>query len=163
MAKSIKKSKEVEPILEEKKPEQVVNVFKENEEGEVDLVAQLPIKEEPKEIKPIPPIASVVIDERTDEEKLLAYIANSHSEKIELNPFLKSLYPLPSFGVPPVYLQIGESKRMKLMIGNMVAKNLILVIDSSYLKLGSFYYAENDTKTRHHNLDTIKIYAVKIG
>ncbi len=162
MAKAIKKAKEVLPVVEETKPEQALNVFKENEEGKVELAAQLPIEEKPKEINPIPPIAAVV-DERTDKEKLIAYIANSHSEKIELNPFLKSLYPLTTFGLPAAYLQIGESKKVRSMLGEMQLKNLISLTDDSYKRLGSFYHEGTDQTTKHWNLDTLKIYATKIG
>jgi len=46
-------------------------------------------------------------------------------------------------------------------LGKMQSENKISLVDDGYQKLGSFYYADGDTKTRHYNLDSVKIFALK--
>jgi hypothetical protein len=158
MAKAIKKVKE-ETILEETAPIEEIKEGTVTNELIEEVIEQVKEATKPEGIKTIPPMEDIVLSE---EERLLSYIANSHSEKIELNPFLKSLYPLPTFGLPPVYLQIGESKKIRVMLGDMQLKSLISLTDDSYKRLGSFYHEGTDQTTKHWNLDTLKIYAVKI-
>lgn len=98
--------------------------------------------------------------ELTEEQKIMEYIDNHNSDKVDLAPVIKSLYPMPTQSAPAVYLQQGESKRLRGLLGKMKADGSIS-IDDSYLKLGSFYYVDGDTKTKYHNIETVKVIASK--
>jgi len=104
------------------------------------------------EIKPV--------EEKTEEQKIVDYIANSHSDRIELAPILRSLYPVVSFAEPAKYLQQSESKRLKGLLAKMKSDGLITLESDSYLKLGQFYY-DHETKTRHWDINKVKIVAIK--
>lgn len=100
-------------------------------------------------------------EEPTKEQKIINYIANSPTEKVDLVPLLKSLYPLATFSEPAAYQHQNEAKRLRVMLMEMVADRRITMYDDNYLKLGRNFYAENDPKTRYHTIDSVKIIAVK--
>jgi len=101
-----------------------------------------------------------VVEGKTEEQKIVDYVANSHSETVELSPILRSLYPVVSFAEPAKYLHQMESKRIKGLLDKMKNEGLLKLTNDSYLKLGGNYYG-NDTKTKHWNIDTVKIVAIK--
>jgi len=47
------------------------------------------------------------------------------------------------------------------LIASMKASGDIALADNRYLNLGKNYWADGDTKTRHYNIDTVKILAIK--
>jgi len=156
MAKQIKVKKDLEVSNE---APAITNEVIETPEPKVDIE----IKEETKATQDAmtPLKGDVVTEEVSEEQRLLDYISNAHSERVELNPFLKSLYPLPTFQQPALWLDKGESKRIKMLLGKMQSENKISLVDDGYKKLGSFYYADGDTKTKHYNLDSVRIFALK--
>lgn len=125
MAKSIKTKKEKEKVLEPivdtpKLPETVV------EETIVEPVVEEDAPEVP-EVVPEPVVVtnSVVempkINREADaslsmEERIAAFVENRGGEVfVKLNDFLKSLYPLPRFNEPPVWLQQGSNKQIRVV------------------------------------------------
>ncbi len=100
-------------------------------------------------------------EEKTEQQRILDYIANSHSDKVDLAPLLKSLYPLPSYSEPAIYLQQGESKRLRGVLIDMAAKGEVVFEDETYLKLGKNHWLDADAKTKSWNIDTLKIVAKK--
>jgi len=102
-----------------------------------------------------------VVVEKTEEEKILDYVANSNSEKVDLTPVIKSLYPMATFSEPAKYLQQLESKRLRALIGKMKSEGDLVLENDSYINLGSPYWIGSDPKTRHHSIESIKIVAVK--
>lgn len=108
MAKSTK-------VKEIPKPELPITevTISEVEPIEVPVAAlQATVESNPAPIVIIPQVA----EEKTDEQKIIDYIQNAHSEKVELSPILKSLYPVTTFPIPPKYLMQGESKRIKSLL-----------------------------------------------
>jgi len=99
--------------------------------------------------------------EKTEEEKILDYVANSNLEKVDLTPLIKSLYPMVTFSEPAKYLQHQESKRLKLLFSKMVQDGSVKLESELYTRLGSPYWIEGDTKTKHHTIESTKIVAVK--
>jgi len=110
-------------------------------------------------IKFIEPLKGV--EEKTEEQKIVDYVANSNSEKVDLTPVIKSLYPMATFSEPAKYLQHLESKRLKALIGKMKSEGNLVLENDSYINLGSPYWIEGDTKTKHHSIESVKIIAVK--
>lgn len=122
-------------------------------------------KEEKGEYKPVletkVPIAQAIA-ELTDEEKLLNFIAGSVSNPVDIIPLLRSLYPMPNFQQPAAYLNNGESKKIKGLLDKMIKEGKLLLTDNTYLRLGSFYHDGEQQVTKHHNINTLKIFANKI-
>jgi len=110
-------------------------------------------------IKLIEPLKGV--EEKTEEQKIVDYVANSNSEKVDLTPVIKSLYPMATFSEPAKYLQQLESKRLKALIGKMKSEGNLVLENDSYMNLGSPYWIGSDPKTRYHSIESIKIVAVK--
>ncbi len=104
---------------------------------------------------------TVTYEEKTEQQRILDYISNSHSDKVDLAPLLKSLYPLPSYSEPAIYLQQGESKRLRGVLIDMAAKGEVVFEDETYLKLGKNHWLDADAKTKSWNIDTLKIVAKK--
>lgn len=104
---------------------------------------------------------NVYHEEPTKEQKIINYVSASNTEKVDLVPVLKSLYPLATFSEPAVWQHQGEAKRLRVMLEQMVADGKITMYDENYKKLGHHFYGETDTKTKYHTLDSVKIIAVK--
>lgn len=120
-----------------------------------------PTIEKEKPQKEVPNIKAAYKEEPTKEQKIINYIAGSKTEKVDLVPLLKSLYPLATHSEPAAYQHQGEAKRLRVMLQQMVADGKIVMYDDNYKKLGTNYYAENDPKTKFHTIDSVKIVAVK--
>lgn len=114
--------------------------------------------------KPMPKvenIESVYHEEPTKEQKIINYVSGAKSEKVDLVPLLKSLYPMASHNEPAIYHYQGEAKRLRALLEKMVAEGKITMLDEGYEKLGRNFYSDNDPKTKFHTLDSVKIIAVK--
>ena len=155
MAKSTKPKVEkviepiVKPIEEIVKEEEIPNPIFDKKETFENIATALKYVE-PK-----------VVEEKTEEEKILDYVANSNLEKVDLTPLIKSLYPMVTFSEPAKYLQHQESKRLKLLFSKMVQDGSVKLESELYTRLGSPYWIEGDTKTKHHTIESTKIVAVK--
>jgi hypothetical protein len=104
---------------------------------------------------------TVAQPELTKEQKILNYIEAANGSEVGLVPFLKSLYPLAAYGEPAVYLQQGESKRLRVLLQTMKNEGKITLKDEAYLRLGSSFYADGDAKTKYYTLDNTKINVTK--
>lgn len=120
-----------------------------------------PTVEKEKAATPVKDVENVYKEEPTKEQKIINYVANSNTENVDLVPLLKSLYPLVSHSEPAMYKHQNESKRLRVMLQRMVAEGTLVMFDEQYLKLGTHFYADNDTKTQYHTIDSVKIIAVK--
>lgn len=98
---------------------------------------------------------------QTEEEKILSFIDSRSSGEIKLNPFLKSLYPLPSLAEPAKYLQMGESRRLRGLLDKMQSEGKIKLADDRYKSLGDGYYVGVEHKLAHYNLEDVEIVVKK--
>lgn len=115
-------------------------------------------KEAPKEIHPFPQL-----DENVSfEDKIVAFLKSRPAQGhgfVSISSFLKSTYPLPKLGEPPLWTRQQESKALKAKISDAINSGKIAVNGEHYKKLGSFYYADGKPETQYHNLSTIQIEA----
>ncbi len=155
MAKSTKVKEDKKQT--ESHPELVITEVKADDK---EVKVPMPDTKEFAKIEPIP-IKVIPQEEKTDEQKVLDYVANSHSEKVDLTPLIRSLYPVASFAEPAKYLQQQESKKIKNLIGKLKFEGRLVLENDSYLKLGSPYWHDSDPKTRHYTVDSVKIIAIK--
>lgn len=164
MAKSISsKSKEKEqaaPVIPTAEPmtEPVLEI-----EEEQPLVAEPP-KPEPKveEVKVVaPPPPPAVSEKLSFEEKILNFVDSRTGGNTKLNDFIKSLYPRPTIGNPPEYLNQGESKRLRSILSGMIANQQIIIRDNAHLLLGKFYHEPVDQKTCHRNINDVDLFVEK--
>lgn len=183
MAKSTKPKKikeqveeKVEPVIEQ--PEEQISIVEETvvpEIGEeppsvtLDEVKEVekgvePVKEE---IKPSIQVkdtyayaAKEINDDLSVEEKIIKFL-DSREGEIRMNDFLKSLFDVPKFGEPPLWMNKGENKRLSLILQDIQGKGYCTFISNSHLKLGQFYHDGEDQRTKHHNLGTVNIIAKK--
>lgn len=139
------RDKEIEDVLKEETIEEWIEGTKKDLDERIAILA------------PNKPVN----EEKTEQQKIMDYVANSHSEVVELSPILRSLYPLPTYASPAVYLQQGESKRLMGLLSAMKQDGELSLTNDQYLKLGKSYWVESDTKTRHYNIDTVKVFAIK--
>lgn len=99
--------------------------------------------------------------ELSNEEKIISFIENAVGSEVKLNDFIKSLYPLPTFTNPAIYLNQGESRKIRAMVSDMVAKGQIFLKDNRYLQLGSGYYEGTEQKLKHYNITNVEIIVKK--
>ena len=114
-----------------------------------------------KVVAPEPIKETVVAEELPMDKKILDYLETKSGE-VRLNDFLKSLFPLPKFGEPPVWNLQGSSKTLRGLLEGMVASNSIAIVDNKHRLLGQPYYPDTTTgKQHHHNLNTVVVTAKK--
>lgn len=94
------------------------------------------------------------------DEKIIKFLESREGE-IRMNDFLKSLFDVPKFGEPPLWMNKGENKRLSLILQDIQGKGYCTFISNSHLKLGQFYHDGEDQRTKHHNLGTVNIIAKK--
>ncbi len=137
---------------------------KENEkqpEEKQGQTTKAPTVEKEKPVTHLKDAENVYKEEPTKEQKIINYVANSQTQNVDLVPLLKSLYPLVSHSEPAMYKHQNESKRLRVMLQRMVAEGTLVMLDEQYLKLGTHFYADGDTRTQYHTIDSVKIIAVK--
>ena len=94
--------------------------------------------------------------EQTTEEKIISFVTEkSKGEFVRLNEFLKSLYGVPKLGAPMPYLLQQESKKLKLMLSQMVANGQLQVKNNDHLKLGKNYYEGEEQFQKHYNINNL--------
>ncbi len=137
---------------------------------EIPIVETTPeIKQEEKEIVEIPKPGTKVFSAPvmpqaglTNEERIVKFIDGAMGNKIRLNDFLKSLYPIPAFNAPAQWKKQGESKQLRGMLDKMVKEGTIKIIGNSHLKLGTFHYPDSTTlKTEYFSLDNVELFVEK--
>lgn len=117
-----------------------------------------PIKEEN---APVINNTSIITEDMTDKQKVLAYIESRSGSEIQLNDFLKSLFPFPKNNEPAEWVKQGSSKYLKELLSTMQSEGDILLTDNSHLRLGRCYHKGEQQLTCHYNLNDIKIIAKK--
>lgn len=95
------------------------------------------------------------------EDKILNFIDSRPDGEIKMNDFLKSLYPLPKFNEPAVYLQQAKAKELKGVLAKLESEGKVSFVGNGHTKLGKFYYEGNDTVTKYHNILTTQIVVKK--
>jgi len=101
------------------------------------------------------------IPELSMEDKILNFIDSRPDGEIKMNDFLKSLYPLPKFNEPAVYLQQAKAKELKGVLAKLESDGKVSFVGNGHTKLGKFYYEGNDTVTKYHNILTTQIVVKK--
>jgi hypothetical protein len=170
MAKATKPKKVKEPPVSEPElvsDETVVNEIPMEADGLVPIpektepVIETPIMEE-KLVEPDKVVYTEPInDERSMEEKIVAFLDSREGSDIKLNDFLKSLFGVPKFNEPPNWLSQGASKQLRVLLGDMQTKGLISISNNMHTKLGTFYYDGNSPVTLYHSLNTVPLVAKK--
>jgi len=174
MAKAVK-TKKVKEQVEETPP--VIEETQIPEVGEVPPAVTLDEVEEVKDKESIPEITTdetvvfevkkevsglvPISEELSMEQKILNFIESRQPGEIRMNDFLKSLFPVPKFGEPPLWTQKGESKRLRIVLDELQKQRLIQVVNNMHLKLGQFYHEGETQQTKHHNLNTVTIVVKK--
>jgi hypothetical protein len=100
-------------------------------------------------------------EELSNEEKLLNFIENSQSNPVRLNEFLKSLYITDIRTEPNSYKQLGVSKAIKVMLGNLSNAGKVSIANMEHLKLGKPYHHGEQQLAMNHSLDTVILFAQK--
>lgn len=112
---------------------------------------------DPIKVEPIKPTYRKELDRSLSfEERIESFLEGKYGT-IKLNDFLKSLYPLPKFNEPPVWLQQGEMKRLRVILDNMQSHGRIKIVNNIHSRLGTFYYEGEQQFARHYNLNTITV------
>lgn len=113
-------------------------------------------------VEPIKVVAKKEEPILSNEEKIVAFIeSRTGGDTVRLNEFLKSLYPLPQRNEPPLWLNQGTSKQIKVLLSKMQADGLISIVNNTHELLGKFYHAGEQQITQHRNLNNVEILAKK--
>lgn len=158
---------EITPTVEETPPPEIGDeppAVTLDEVKEVETPKEEPVVEQPKEeaiqyqtgVKP----TFAIPDDAPMDEKIIMFLESRDGE-IRMNDFLKSLFDVPKFGEPPLWMNKGENKRLSLILQDIQGKGYCTFISNSHLKLGQFYHDGEDQRTKHHNLGTVNIIAKK--
>ena len=160
MAKAVKPKKEKEAIVE---PEVISEVVTETPEPEIVQEIEPPVVEYVEER--IPDIIQEESKERvaddTIEASILKYLDSKGEGDHLLNDFLKSLFPIPKFNEPAIYLTQENSRYIRHVLDNMQLESKISIVNNSHRKLGAHWYEEGTGVAKKHNLLTVKIVAKK--
>ena len=118
----------------------------------------------PEQPKPAPvaqaPYRAELDESASFEDRIVAFVKSRPiSGFVNINSFLKSMYPVPKFGEKPKWMRQEESKALRLKIANAISSGKIAVNGEHYKLLGSFYYADGNPETQYHNLNTVQIEA----
>ena len=119
---------------------------------------------QPEQVKPTPvaqaPYRAELDESASFEDRIIAFVKSRPiSGFVNINSFLKSMYPVPKFGEKPKWMRQEESKALRLKIANAISSGKIAVNGEHYKLLGSFYYADGNPETQYHNLNTVQIEA----
>lgn len=151
------------PEIGEQPPSVTLDEVKEVDEPpmveEAAKVIPEPVKEEPKEV-----FTEIKLNDDLElsmEQKIINFIESRPSGEIRMNDFLKSMFPVPKFGEPPLWMNKGENKRLRLVLEDLQRKGYVNFISNTHLKLGQFYHDGDGQHTKHYNLGTINLVAKK--
>ena len=116
------------------------------------------------EPKPAPvaqvPYRAELDENASFEDRVLAFVKSRPVQGfVNINSFIKSMYPVPKFGEKPKWMRQEESKSLRMKIANAVSSGKLAVNGEHYKLLGSFYYADGNPETQYHNLNTVQIEA----
>ncbi len=146
MSKSTKSDKadtsiDVKPELPSVKAEEKVE--------ETPVVKEI-IPEKKIEVKPVEP--------KTIEEKIVDYISSRKGvQRLRLNDFLKSLYPVVFTDPQLGWKSQNGSKTIKGLLSKMQDEGILKISNDRHKMLGKFYYKDGQPETQHHDLDSIEL------
>lgn len=103
------------------------------------------------------PLKKELLEELSMDQKILNFLDSRSEGEIRMNDFLKSLFPPPSFGQPPLWKGQAASKQIRVLLDKMWNDGQISLITPAYQNLGRAYYPDHETgKTAYHDLsDTV--------
>jgi len=144
-----------EPIVGDEPPSVTLDEVEE-------VVEETPITEPP--VQKVEEVKVISNEELTNEEKLLKFLESRDKGEIKLNDFLKSLYGVPKYNEPALWLKQSSSKEIRNMLDKLNKQGDYQVVNGNHLRLGAFYYPDTTTmKTEYHNLNTVPISVVKVN
>ncbi len=160
MAKAVKPKKGKEVIVE---PEVITEVVTETPEPEIVQDNEPPVVEYVEERQPdiIQAESKERVADDTMEASILKYLDSKGEGDHLLNDFLKSLFPIPKFNEPAIYLTQENSRYIRHVLDNMQLESKISIVNNSHRKLGAHWYEEGTGVAKKHNLLTVKIVAKK--
>ena len=160
MAKAVKPKKGKEVIVE---PEVITEVVTETPEPEIVQDNEPPVVEYVEERQPdiIQEESKERVADDTMEASILKYLDSKGEGGHLLNDFLKSLFPIPKFNEPAIYLTQENSRYIRHVLDNMQLESKISIVNNSHRKLGAHWYEEGTGVAKKHNLLTVKIVAKK--
>ncbi len=97
----------------------------------------------------------------TMESSIVKYLDGKGEGEHLLNDFIKSLFPIPKFNEPAIYLTQENSRYIRHVLDNMQLESKISIVNNSHRKLGAHWYEEGTGIAKKHNLLTVKIVAKK--
>jgi len=106
------------------------------------------------------PVYNAAMDpKKSHKERILAFL-DGKSGFVKLNDFLKSLFGLPTPGVPPVYTQQAVMKKLKLDLLELEAERKVVFKDEHFKRLGKHHFPDQSTgRTHYFNITNIPIEA----
>ncbi|HMW11465.1 MAG TPA: hypothetical protein PJ987_13595 [Bacteroidia bacterium] len=160
MAKASKPKKEKEVTVE---PEVITEVVTETPEPEIVQDNEPPVVEYVEERQPdiIQEESKERAADDTIEASILKYLDSKGEGEHLLNDFLKSLFPIPKFNEPAIYLTQENSRYIRHVLENMQLECKINIVNDLHRKLGEHWYEPETGIARRHNLSTVKIVAKK--
>ena len=114
------------------------------------------------EVKPsAPPYFPEADPNLSHEERVLAYISKRSGQTVKISDFLKSLYPLPVVGAPPLWKDQGNSRRLAALLDKLQSERKLTIIADAHKRLGNAYSADSsDPITKYYDISTISLEAV---
>ena len=101
------------------------------------------------------------LSDDTMEASIVKYLDGKGEGEHLLNDFIKSLFPIPKFNEPAIYLTQENSRYIRHVLDNMQLESKISIVNNSHRKLGAHWYEEGTGVAKKHNLLTVKIVAKK--
>lgn len=127
-----------------------------------------PVIEEQKTVEELPKpvvkeefISYPTLPEKPFEERITEFLDSREGGEIKMNDFLKSLYPVPMYGVPPEYLSQGSSRYLRKVLEDLQAAGKVTVLNNAHRRLGEHYYNDGTGVAAKHNISTIQIVVKK--
>lgn len=153
-----------DPVSEEQPTEEIPPSVTLDEVQEVEK--ETPIEETKDEAQPLFNTQNIndrlaeLEEEKTMADKILSFV-ESKSGEIKLNDFIRSTYPPVTFAEPAKYFHQQESRVIRAALEGLVKEGKIVIKNNAHLTLGDFYHEGEDQRTKHHNLNSVEIIAVK--
>lgn len=145
--------------------EKVDEVMKDAGYRKIEVQDEKVFDKEPLPSKPIELVKGDILIHGGEDLSIGQKITNfidSRDGDIKLNDFLKSLFPLPKNGEPPVWLQQGANRTLRGTLEGMRQRGEINILNNAHMKLGECYWPDSKTgRTEHYNLNTLPIIAKK--
>ena len=160
MAKASKPKKEKEVTVE---PEVITEVVTETPEPEIVQDNEPPVVEYVEERQPdiIQEESKERLADETMEASILKYLESKGEGEHLLNDFIKSLFPIPKFNEPSIYLTQENSRYIMHVLENMQMEGKISIVNNLHRRLGAHWYEPETNIAKRHNLSTVKIVAKK--